>query len=160
MKVKKREILGIIFFVILDQFTKYIASVYLKGAGMVEVIKNFFYLHLVHNSGAAWSILEGQMWFFYILTVVMLGIFFMCLVKSDKKETWLRFAFVLIIAGTIGNFIDRLLFQQVTDFLDFYIFGYDFPVFNIADTELCIGAGIFALYALRHSDDEEKEGAK
>ena len=85
--MKKREVLFLIVLVVLDQLTKYIASVCLTAGKPVEVIRNFFYLTLVHNTGAAWSILEGQMWFFYILTAVMLAVFFMYLMKTDKKKS-------------------------------------------------------------------------
>ncbi|MBQ1386120.1 MAG: signal peptidase II [Erysipelotrichales bacterium] len=153
--MKKREVLFLIVLVVLDQLTKYIASVCLTAGKPVEVIRNFFYLTLVHNTGAAWSILEGQMWFFYILTAVMLAVFFMYLMKTDKKDLLLRYALLTVIAGTIGNFIDRVLFQQVTDFLDFYPFGYNFPVFNVADMELCIGAGLLVIYVFFHKETKE-----
>ena len=153
--MKKREAVFLIVLVALDQLTKYIASSNLTAGNPVEVIRNFFYLTLVHNTGAAWSILEGQMWFFYILTVVMLGVFFAVLVKTDRKDLLLRYALLTVIAGTIGNFIDRVLFQQVTDFLDFYPFGYNFPVFNIADSELCIGAGLLVIYVFFHKETKE-----
>ena len=120
-----------------DQLSKLAADMNMVLGQRVTLIPGFFHLTYMRNSGAAWSMLEGQMWFFYLVSVVALVL--MVLFYRNQESNWNRIALAMMIGGTIGNFIDRLCFQYVRDFLDFVIFGYDFPVFNIADCALCIG---------------------
>lgn len=99
----------------------------------------------VQNTGAAWSILEGKMLFFYLVSIIAV-IAMVLYFKSLKENQYLsKIGIVLMISGTLGNFIDRLTLGYVRDFLDFIIFGYDFPIFNIADMCLCFGIGIILL---------------
>ncbi len=85
------------------------------------------------------------MTFFYIITIVALIALIYLLVKS-QKDSWLsRMSFVMMIGGTLGNFYDRLIYRYVIDFLDFDIFGFDYPIFNLADVFLCIGVALFVL---------------
>ena len=151
--MKKYELITLFGILVLDQITKMIVQTSMNLKESIEVIKGFFSITYVQNTGAAWSIMEGQMWFFYIITVVALVV--MIYIFKDTKETqwWLRLAVVLLIAGTLGNFIDRVVFQYVRDFLDFIIIGYDFPVFNVADIALCVGVGMVALDTLFSKDD-------
>ena len=133
-----------ILLIVADQLSKIgISNTFALGDSK-EIIPGFFNLTYVHNTGAAWSMMEGKMIFFYIVTLLALGIMFYFYFTMDKKDKITQYALVFMIAGTIGNFIDRLCFQYVRDFLDFIILGYDFPVFNIADMALCIG--VFLLF--------------
>ena len=79
------------------------------------------------------------MWFFYIITIIALIIMVMFYRNQKEADELVKVSLIMMMAGTIGNFIDRLCFQHVRDFLDFIIFGYDFPIFNVADMALCIG---------------------
>lgn len=145
--MRKREAFLILALVALDQITKYAIEARLSLGQSIELIKGFFSLTYARNTGAAWSILTGQMTFFYIISTIALIVMTYFLWKTDKKETLQRFALALLIAGTIGNFIDRLMFQYVRDFLDFIIFGYDFPIFNVADISLNVAIGLLILEA-------------
>lgn len=145
MKVKKM-ILGIgliLLGIAIDQITKYIAIVQLRDQPSVPVIKSFFELTYVENTGGAWGALGGHLWLFITVTIIALGIF-AYLMKDFNLQThpFYSISLILIITGTIGNFIDRLFRGFVVDFLNFYIFGYDFPVFNFADMCLTVGVGI------------------
>lgn len=128
----------------IDQITKAIARSYLKPKSSITIIKNFFKFTYVENKGGAWGAFSGKLWLFIIITVIALGVMFY-LLKDFNLQTNKMYSIglCLIIAGAIGNFIDRLALKYVTDFLDFYIFGYDFPVFNVAD--ICIVIGVFML---------------
>lgn len=146
--MRKREVLLILAVVALDQITKFAIEARLSLGQSIELIKGFFSLTYARNTGAAWSILSGQMTFFYIISAVALVVMVYFLLKTDKKENLQRIALSLLIAGTLGNFIDRLAFQYVRDFLDFIIFGYDFPIFNVADISLNAAIGLLILEAL------------
>lgn len=123
----------------IDQLTKWIVIQRMELYESIPVIDNFFYITSHRNAGAAWGILQGQMMFFYIITtIVIIGlIYYMEKYARDSKLTAISLS--LILGGAIGNFIDRLLRQEVVDFLDVMIFTYDFPIFNVADSSLVIG---------------------
>ncbi len=142
MKQKKEFLFYVFVFLMtlcFDQWSKYMVDHKIMLHQSIPVIPGFFSLTYARNTGAAWSMLEGKMMFFYgitLIAVVALGYYFK---QSQSHEKLTRLGIVLIFSGTIGNFIDRLCFQYVRDFLDFVIFGYDFPIFNIADSLICIG---------------------
>lgn len=140
----KHMLIGIIFVIIgivIDQVSKIIAQSQLKGKGSVTLIKDFLHLHYTENTGAAWGIFSGKMWFLYIITIIALGIFTYMLKDFDlKSNTVYSISMVLIITGTLGNFIDRLFRKYVVDFIEMDFFFYkDFPIFNFADMCLTIG---------------------
>lgn len=130
-----------IIFVILgiDQVTKAIIDSSMSLYQRIPIIPGFFNITYLQNTGAAWSMFEGKMSFFYLVTILALIAMFLFYYNSDKNDKWTRLALAMMIAGTLGNSIDRIVFHHVRDFLDFVIFGYDFPVFNVADMALCIG---------------------
>lgn len=123
----------------IDQLTKWFVIQKMELYESIPVIDNFFYITSHRNAGAAWGILQGQMMFFYIITtVVIIGlVYYMEKYARDNKLTAISLS--LLLGGAIGNFIDRLLRQEVVDFLDVMIFTYDFPIFNVADSSLVIG---------------------
>lgn len=145
------SIFVITLLVCLDQYTKsVIVSIFVINSSK-EVISNFFYLTHVINTGAAWSILEGKQIFFIIISFIALGAFIYMLYKEKDKGLLYITSYLLIIGGTIGNLIDRIKNGYVVDFLDFKIFGYDFPVFNLADTFLTIGVFLLIISFVKES---------
>ncbi len=139
-------ILIIIGIVILDQVTKIMIVNNVQYAADIVVIPDFFSITHRLNTGAAWSVFEGQMTVFYLITVVALVIFGYYFKDIDfKSKKIYSLGISILIGGTIGNFIDRIRIQGVIDFLDFIIFGYDFPVFNVADVALNVGIGLFMI---------------
>ena len=138
----------ILFEVLLDQFYKQIVTAYLDLYQKVEVIPSFFNLTYVQNYGAGFSILEGQRFLFLLITIVAIIIFSYMLYKGKNSHIVYKTSLLLILGGTLGNFIDRIVHTYVVDFLDFIIFGYDFPVFNIADSFLTIGVILLLIYTL------------
>lgn len=131
--------------IILDQWTKGIVIKHMKLHESIPIIENFFYLTSHRNKGAAWGILQNQMVFFYIITViVVIGIVYY-MEKHVKDHKLMASGLTLVLGGALGNFIDRLFRKEVVDFLDFYIFSYDYPIFNVADMALVIGVGFVFL---------------
>lgn len=136
----------LIILILLDQVVK----TYLKnehdnnGFASVCVIEGFFYLTYTFNTGAAFSFLADKPWaqtFFAVLTVVSLIVFYVVYLYCVKKNKslFLKVSLILIIAGTFGNFIDRVYYKGVVDFLSFIFFGKNFAIFNIADSYMTIG---------------------
>ena len=128
------------FLILLDQLSKNFIVNHFSLGESKEVIANFFSISSHRNRGAAWGILQDSRLFFLAVTVLFLAILFYYM--YNKKNTLTKFdilTFSLITGGAIGNFIDRLIRHEVVDFLDFRIFSYDFPIFNLADCYICIG---------------------
>lgn len=134
------SILFVILLVVLDQASKIYLTLVNKTSPIdLEVIRGFFRITYTCNDGAAFSILKGKRVFFIIMTIVV--VFFIVYYLLKNKVYWVeKYSLLLIISGAVGNLIDRVMYGYVIDFLDFIIFGYDFPVFNIADSFITIGA--------------------
>ena len=146
--------------IIIDQFTKWLVVVNMEIGERITIIEGFFQLTSHRNSGAAWGILQGQMMFFYIITViVIIGIIYY-MQKYARNNKLLAVALGLILGGAIGNFIDRLLRQEVVDFADFTIFNYNFPIFNVADSALTIGVILVIIATIIEERDERRKGRK
>ena len=129
--------------VVADQLTKFWvrSSFYLHES--YPVIPGFFDLTYIKNTGAAWGMFRGQNTALILLSIVMLLvlIIFRRSFLSDIKVH--RWALGLMLGGIIGNLIDRVFFQFVTDFLDFYIKSHHWPAFNIADAAICSGVFLY-----------------
>lgn len=145
----------IILVTVLDQVSKFIVQT-TPAFQNIEVIPNFFYITYLKNTGAAWSMFSGMTGGLTLISALAIGIM-LWYVYAKKPKGMLKTSLALMIAGAAGNFIDRLALSYVRDFLNFYIFGYDFPVFNIADCALTIGV-ILLIIASLVSDREEKHG--
>jgi signal peptidase II len=114
----------------------------------IPIINNVLYITSHRNRGAAWGILQGQMWLFYVITIVVIvGIIFY-LQKAARGKMLLGVSLALMLGGAIGNFIDRVMRKEVVDFIHAYIFNYNFPVFNIADSSLVIGVILLMIQML------------
>ena len=145
-------VLVIIGILALDIATKYWAFHYLQPVGSIPVIENIFHLTYVENPGAAFGILQDQRWVFIIATVLTLGFIVWFLRNMDPDIKLLRWGLVLIVAGAIGNLIDRILLGYVIDFLDFRVW----PVFNVADISVVVGTGLTILVILFYDRVLEK----
>lgn len=135
----------------LDQISKVLINSFLKLGESITLIPSFFNLTLCYNEGAAWGLFANNKIVIALgslVAVIMIYHFIFCF----KKNTRNNIAFGLVIGGMAGNLIDRVFFGYVRDFLDFYIFNYDFPVFNIADTAIVIGI-ILLIYAVIKGED-------
>ena len=132
----------------IDQFTKWLIVKNMELGESIPIIDNVLYITSHRNRGAAWGMLQNQMWFFYIITVVfVIGVIYY-IQKYGKRDKFLGLALALILGGAIGNFIDRVWRKEVVDFIHTYIFSYNFPVFNVADSALCIGVALILIQTL------------
>lgn len=145
--MKKREIILIVLLFCLDQGSKYLMENLLSN-GSIVLIPNFFSLQWLENTGAAWSIFENQTIFLIIISLLCL-VFLSVIQNTIKESRWKFFAVSFLYAGILGNLVDRIVFGYVKDYLSFTIFGYHFPVFNLADVFIVIGAILFIIAVLR-----------
>ncbi|HFI0671952.1 TPA: signal peptidase II [Streptococcus suis] len=111
-------------------------------------------LAYLRNYGAAWSILQNQQWFFTIVTIAAVTGLIWYYVKQIKGNLWTLFSLALMIAGALGNFIDRIRLGYVVDM--FHLDFISFPVFNVADICLSVGVGILFICIMK----EESNGSK
>lgn len=132
-----------ILFVIADQVVKmWTVNNFSLHEGM-EFMKGIVSILYVRNTGAAWGMFEGKMVFFYLITAVAVGTLLYLMFKEKGKSKLLLTAYSLILAGAVGNFIDRIRLGYVVDMFKFEFI--DFPIFNVADICLTIGV-IFLFY--------------
>lgn len=127
----------------LDQLTKWLTVVNLKGGEPFVLIDGVFEFTYLENRGAAFGMMQGGRWLFVAVTaVVMLALLAVLLFSNYRRYRFLDVGLVLIAAGGIGNLIDRIANGFVVDMLHFHIkaIGFDFPVFNVADCYVVVGA--------------------
>jgi len=132
-----RVMIPLIVFTILslDQLTKFVVNKNLGLNHSLAVISGIFSITLVHNRGAAFGIFKNQFWLFIFISVVAV-IMIYSILKDNRQNNSYAFSLSLILAGALGNLIDRISLGYVVDFLDFHIW----PVFNFADSAITIGA--------------------
>lgn len=131
-------ILGVIFLII-DQASKLLVIKLLNPGDSITIIKNFFYIKYTNNTGAAFSILLGKRIFLIVVAILIIGIL-LYYIKKNKVDGKLNIiAFSLIIGGSLGNLIDRIVRGYVVDFISIKLGSYNFPIFNVADTLIVVG---------------------
>lgn len=141
----------IIVLLALDQITKYFSIKYLKAIVSYPVISNIFHLTYVENRGAAFGILRDRKIFFVIITIIIVTVLGFYLVKWKGKLNLFTISIAMIIAGAIGNLIDRVRFSFVVDFFDFKFFP---AVFNVADIAIVVGTGLLCIYIIMGGEFE------
>ena len=146
---------GILIGVCLDQFTKYLAVLHLKGQAPLVLIDGVFQLEYLENRGAAFGLFQGQRLFFFLSAGVILAIvvWFYLRVPMERRYLVLRILAELIVAGAIGNFIDRLRLGYVVDF--FYFCLIDFPIFNVADIYVTVSTFVLLFVMFFYYKEED-----
>lgn len=134
--------------IVIDQVSKWIIVKEMELGESIPIIDNVLYITSHRNRGAAWGILENKMWFFYVITVIFVIFILFYMKKYAKTDKLLGISLGLILGGAIGNFIDRVVRKEVVDFIHTYIFSYNFPVFNVADSALCVGVALIIIQTL------------
>ena len=130
---------------LIDQGSKYLTDLDLTPLGSsVPLIEGVFHFTSAHNRGAAWGMMQGWRWIFVAMTLIVCTLLAVYLVKRRKQLHWIpRLILALVLGGAIGNLIDRIFLGYVRDMLHFALI--DFPIFNVADSALCIGCGLLIL---------------
>jgi signal peptidase II len=130
---------------VLDQISKQLVIANMQLFDSIELLP-VFNLTYVRNYGAAFSFLSDaggwQRWFFTLIAVVISAVLAVWLARNKSTEVKLNLALTLVLAGAIGNLIDRSVYGYVIDFLHLYYQNWHYPAFNIADSAICIGAGL------------------
>lgn len=171
--------ISLFILVALDQLTKYMAVVFLKDKPAIPIIKNVFELQYLENQSAAFGMdpvsllhrifsfeafnkdpqlfLTVKMWFFILMTIVILGIFCLIFLRipAEKRFYYLDIILIFFSAGAIGNFIDRVSLNYVVDFLYFKLI--DFPIFNVADIYVTCSAFALIILGIFYYKDEDFE---
>lgn len=148
--------------IVLDQVSKWMIS---SSFSLYETlaVMPYFNLTLAHNTGAAFSFLAQaggwQRWFFVGLTTIISIVLFIWLKKLSSTAKLEAISISLILGGAIGNVIDRIYFGYVVDFLDFYYGTAHFAAFNIADSAICIGAGLLILDSFISKPESDQKSA-
>ena len=139
-----------ILLIVIDQLSKaFIVKSYSIGHG-IAIINNFLSLYHVHNTGSAFSFLADKEWGIYVLTaissVLALGVFYLMIKVSSRRDFLTSGALMLLFSGAVGNLIDRYRLHYVVDFIRFDFGSYTFPIFNIAD--ICAVLGTIIIIAI------------
>ena len=147
---KKVYIITLLSFII-DQVSKALVSTCFSLNESVRLINNFLYLNYINNTGASFSILTNKKYLLIILSLIAIVIIIRY-INTFKNTIFNRIGLGLLLGGILGNLSDRILFGYVKDFISLYIFGYSFPVFNIADICIVVGVIILIISILRGED--------
>ncbi len=137
-----------------DQVTKYLVRAHFDLHSIYPVIDGFFNLTHVQNKGAAWGMLHGRTTILSIVSIVMMIGLYLGRKHIFYEHPLQRTAFGLLAGGIVGNLIDRIWFQQVTDFLQVFIGSYEWPSFNIADSAICVGVVLYILSTYRRPNED------
>ncbi len=147
------------FVVLLDQWTKWLIVKNMEYGERIAVLDPWFGILSHRNKGAAWGMLEGQMWLFSIVTVAVICAILYFYHKEAKGKPVFQVGLMLLLGGAVGNFIDRLFRGEVVDFVDVLIpiINYDFPIFNVADAALTIAVVVLMIGLIREDKKEKKQ---
>ncbi|HEX9672965.1 MAG TPA: signal peptidase II [Burkholderiales bacterium] len=139
-----------------DQLAK-LAAVHYLAVNKAVAVTPFFNLVLVYNSGAAFSILSDEAGWqraLFIAIALFASVWILYLLRKYPHQSLFALALSLVLAGAVGNVIDRIVIGAVIDFLDFHAYGYHWPAFNVADSAITCGAALLIWDALRPKKGE------
>ena len=158
-KITKKQLITYLVIIgvgiILDQITKLLAVEFLMPLDTLPIIKDVLHLTYAENTGMAFGMLKDHRWVFLtISTVAIIGMsIYLFLGKCESEFAAISLA--TIVSGGIGNMIDRILLGYVVDFIDFTLI--DFAIFNVADSFVCVGAGMLILALILEIVEEQKK---
>jgi signal peptidase II len=145
---------------LLDQYTKHLVTEKISLGNYIPIIPGFFDLRYIQNTGAAWGILTGLNHWLVAFSLVMMALIVRFRHHLIGPCVLSRVAMGLIVGGITGNLIDRVHLSYVVDFLHFYWGRYQFPAFNVADSAICIGVGLYIFSQMwRNEQPSQPSGA-
>lgn len=156
--MKKRIIISSIITLLIDILTKFGIERYFELSESKIIIPNFFSLTKVYNYGVSFSMLNNERYIIILITLIVFGML-IAYAKKFKNNFRNSLMFGLLFGGIIGNLINRIFLGYVIDFLDFKIFGYNYPVFNIADIGIVFGV-ILMIYAIIKKEDVNENSSR
>ena len=142
-------------FLIIDVVSKLVVSNLMDVNDSLMIIKDFFYITYVRNTGAAWSIFAGETLGLVVVSLIIISLIVYYILKNKPKTTIEKIGYSMVLGGAIGNLIDRIVYGYVIDFFDIYIFGYDYPIFNLADSFILVGVVLLMIHTWRWKDGNE-----
>jgi len=164
---RKYWILLVVFswVLVVDQWTKHAVQQNLAPYQKVEVIRGFFDLTHVRNTGGAFGILAGEKGgtgslLFVVVSLIAIGSILFLFKKMKEDEESLALSLSLVLGGAIGNLFDRFRYGEVIDFLDFHMASFHWPAFNVADSAICLGIGLMAFELLIRDHKRKSTGSQ
>ena len=154
---RKIFVISIIAFA-LDQVIKAIIGTIMTVNQTIPIIRDFFHITHFHNYGAAWGLFPNRQLFIIIATILALALIYRYM-HSFKPNVRNNIAFGLLTGGILGNLLDRILHGYVIDFIDIYIFKYDFPIFNVGDICIVCGVILLIIAIIKGEDKLEKNSS-
>ena len=149
----KRLVYTSLIAIVLDRIIKLLVMSLDKS---IVIIKNFFNITYVTNLGGAWSILSGHRWLLVIVGILALILIYFVFIRNTKLNKLSSITLGLLIGGITSNLLDRIIYGYVIDYLDFNIFGYNYPIFNLADSLIVIS--VIILIFIEFKGDKHVRG--
>ena len=151
--MKKKVFLFSIILFVIDQISKLLIDKFLVLGKSYTIFDKFLYITKAYNDGVSFSMLQGHRCLIILISLVIL-VFLYFYMKKFKVNKRNLIGFSLAFGGLFGNLVDRLVYGYVIDFIDFYVFNYNYPIFNFADSFICIGI-LILLYSIYMGEDNE-----
>ncbi|KMP12373.1 lipoprotein signal peptidase [Candidatus Nitromaritima sp. SCGC AAA799-C22] len=133
--------------IVIDQITKFLVTIHVPMHYSIRVIDGFFSITHIRNPGVAFGLFAGQesdykVIFFIMISTIAIAAILVIFNQTPDRKRMVRIGLILIFSGAIGNLIDRILYKEVIDFLDFYYQDFHWPAFNVADSCITVGVGL------------------
>ena len=156
-----KKLYGFSLMVILfDQLIKNGLLFFMSFGQSITIIPNFFSITLVGNTGGAFSILSSSTILLIVISIVFLNLIYFLFIRGKKLSDFDQVTYGILIGGITGNLIDRVVHMQVIDYLDFNIFGYAFPIFNLADIAIVISMFLLIIQVIKGDKNEVSSRGK
>ena len=140
--------------IVLDQIIKNVFFLFMNYGDSIAIIDGFFNITLIGNTGAAFSILSSNTILLILISIIFLNALYFGFIKGKNLNAIEQISFGLLIGGIMGNLIDRVIHMQVIDYLDFNFFGFDFPVFNLADILIVVSMVLIIVQIFKGEKNE------